>query len=504
MRNISEAANYILISFAVLLLALLSRSVLSLLTHYMDYERQQIIRECRMKSLFLRTCYEKVHWVDTILDPANDNEISSLNHKVYHHLRLFRLIMKKEKLSGDVNHWGKELEAINANVIQPDSSLELCYTELQRQKEIFRFLTCHFHVGDFNEKMLVNSNIMNNLLSHQVEFSISNYEEIRKLLHVNSERNQQQSEMIGEPRVHQRTEIDLLSEYMIIKLYLNLIQANDVSQETIEIQLHHITILLKTVNDGNTLFQLMRNAFTLVFLRFEHIRKTKRKRKNSEMQSGSVSNQNNSSYEFTDTTAETLQSGFVCLRPSLKAIVNSMRLFLMGIESLEVYQSCDDQLRKKFIRMLREVDNALWRLRIIDNERQNRGKLTYSVKEWIVTDDMKTSNIQMEITSDDEKISPKKKVYRKKLKKRPKVSIKADENDEASDPIDFLLVTENSMTENSEKRTLSRSTESQRKVRSVISKLLMSPSSLIGMSVLKGDSESVQKIINVRILTFLF
>lgn len=446
-----------------------------------------------MKSLFLRTCYEKVHWIETILDPANDNAISSLNHKVYHHLRLFRLILHKEMIGDDVNQWWSELETINANVIQPESSLELCYLELQRQKAIFRFLSCHSHVGEFDDKMLVSNNIMNNLLSLQVEFSISNYEEIRMLFHTNNKLNQQQFEMIGEASIRQKTESDLLNEYMIIKLYLNLIQSSDSSQETIENQLHHIRSLLKTVNDGNALFQLMRNVFTLIFLRFEHIRKTKRKRKNSEMQSGSVSIQNNShTTDVSDTTADTLQSGFVCLKTSLKAIINSMRLFL--IEKLEVYQSCDDQLRKKFVSMLRDVDNTLWRLRIIDSEGEKKGKLAHSVKEWIVAADMKAYNAQLQITSDDEKYSPKKKVYRKKLKKRSKVSMKADENDEASeDPIEYQLVTENSMTENK---------ESQRKIRSAISKLLMSPSSLIAMCILKGDTENVHKIINVSSITY--
>lgn len=469
----------------------------------MDYERQQVIRKCQMKSLFLRTCYEKVHWVETLLDPANDDAISLLNHEVYQHLRIFRLILNKEIRESDVNFCWTELEAINANAFQPESSLELCYIELQRQKLISQFLSCHLHVGGFDEKMLSGNNIMNNLLCLQVDFSINNYEEIRNLLQANHELVQQQRDILGEPQDHQRTEIDLLNEYMIMKLYLNLIQSNEPSPEVVETNLHHIRILMKTVNDGKALFQLLRNIFTLIFLRFEHIRKTKRKRKNSEMQSGFNSNQNNShTTDVSDATADNLQSGFVCLKTSLKAIVNSMRLFLMN---MEVYHSCNDDLKNKFDAMIEDVDDTLWRLQIIDNEARKREELVHSVKDWILATDLKISNVQTQITSDDEKLSPKKKIYRKKLKKRPKIAAKTDENDEASDdPVEFQLVTDNSQTENSGKRTQSRSTESQRRVRSVISKLLMSPASLVAICVLQKDNETVSKIIQVCLITFDF
>lgn len=492
---------------SVLLLALLSRSVLTLLTQYMEYEKQQIIGKCQTKSLFLRTCSDKVHWIETLLEAKNDSAISVLNHKVYQHLRLFRLILEVGSVSYDDNFWCSDLDKIDVNVVEPGSALELCHIELTRQKNVVQFLSSHHHVGHFDSKMLVKNNILNNLLSLQVDCTAANYGAIKNLLETNFELNQRQLQISLAQPATSRTEVHLLSEYMIVKLYLNLIQSSETTQEFVEEHLKQIRVLFKTINDGKILFQLMQNVFTLVFLRFEHIRKTKRKRKNSEIQSGSISNHINShTTDVSDATVDTLLNGFVCLKISLKAILNSLRLFLMALDQRAVYQTCDDDLKEKFVKMLKDVDNTLWRLQIIDNEGQKKLKSTQSVKEWIKPHDVnnaKASNVQLEITSEDETKTPKKKVYRKKLKKRLKIALQTDDNDEASDdPIEFLLVTETSQTENSENRTQSRSTESQRRVRSIVSKLLMDPESLLTLCMLKNDHENVRKIIQVSVTTF--
>lgn len=493
--------------FAVLLLSLLSRSVLSLLTQYMEYERQQIMTKCRSKSLFLRTCYEKVHWIKALLQDENDEAISSLDHQVCHHLQFFRLVMKMEDVQLNDYSWWMELELIDESVFEPGSALQLCHLELKRQKHIFQFLNSHHHVGNFDQKMLSSSNIIEHLLSLHVDFSTRNFDLIKKLLRTNHEINQRQLEPSDESLSKRRTEVELFQEYMIVKLYLNLIQSSDASQGFIDEHLHYIRNLLKTINDGNVLFQLMKNVFTLLFLRFEHVRKTKRKRKNSEIQSGSFSNATNShTTDVSDGTADTLLNGFVCLKTSLTAVLNSMRLFLTGLDQLEVYQTCDDDLREQFTVMMSNVDNALWRLGIVDGDGQQKMKSTQSIKEWLRfqgDEKVKGPNVHLEVTSEDEKNTPRKKVNRKKLRKRLKVSVRTDENDEASDdPVEFQLGTETSLTENSENRTQSRSTESQKRVRSVMSKLLMNPESLVTMCMLKSDPENVQRVIKVSIYLF--
>lgn len=453
-----------------------------------------------MKAMFLRTCYEKVHWIGTLLNVENVDAISSLNYKVCQHLKILSLILNIGDFDHNAVSSSSQLESIDVAAFRSDSALELCHSEMTRLKYIFKFLGSHQHFGSFDNKMQVKKNIMNSLAILQVDFSMENYEAILNLLSLNQEINERQFEMTeAEPRKI-KSEVELLNEYMVIKLYLNIIQSNDSMPNMIKESLNHIRTLIRTVNDGKTLYQLMQNVFTLIFLRFEHIRKTKRKRKNSEKQSGSISNQNNShTTDVSDAaTVESLQTGFVCLKSSLEIVLNSMRLCIMGLDQLKCYQTCDSDLKTKFEQLLNNVDNALWRLTIIDNENHKKFESSQNVKEWIISHENHRSNMALTVTSDEDKITPKKKVYRKKLKKRQKIAVKSDENDEASDEAnEFQLLTETSVTEISGNRANSRSTELQRRVKSIISKLLVDPESLVTTCMLKGDLQSIEKVIQV-------
>lgn len=451
-----------------------------------------------MKPLFLRTCHEKIHFIGALLDCANDTVISKLDHKVFHHLRLFRLILQMGNISLDGHSWWSQFEAIDANAVEAGSAMELCHIELKRLKEILQFLNQHDNLGNIDDRFLTTNHMLNHLLGLQVNFNMKNAESIRHFIQINHELSQQQR-AIADSAVDgsSRTEVELFNEFMIVKLYLNIIQSNAASQETIDEQMSFIRTLLKSINDGKVLFQLIQNVFTLLFLRFEHIRKTKRKR------SGSLSFHNSHTTDVSDTTVETLLTGFVCLKMNLISLLNSLRLFLMGLDEMEVYKSCDNLLKAKFGKILRNVDNALWRLRIIESEGAKKVKSIARIREWITThsEHKVSSNGQTVITSDEEKIHPRKKVYRKKLKKRIKLALGTEENDEASDdPIEFQLVTESSITEHSGAQ--SRSTESQRKVRSIMSKVLMGPESLLAVCMLKNDQPNVKRIISVSSTDF--
>jgi hypothetical protein len=431
-----------------------------------------------MKSLFLRTCHEKVHWIGAVLDVANDDAIRGCRPEVYHHLRLARLILRMKRESYGEKEWWRELKGIDGKVLGEESAMKLCHDELMRQMKICEFL---LPLQPFNDQIFQKNLLLPQLLTLQVDFSIESYENLRNLL----------------AATQNPSETRLLDQYMIVKLYLDVIQAPEPSQDFLESHLHCIRELLKSVDDGEILCQLMQTVLTLLFLRFEHIRKTKRKRKNSEARSGSQSNQNNShATDVSDATVDAQQNGFVCLKMSLKAILNSMRRFLMN------HKSSEGELRGKFEEILRIVDNALWRLTIVESDVSNPTKSLESVKEFVKFHEPK-SPTKFEVTSDEDKTTPKKKVNRKKMKKRPRSFAKSDENDEASDdPIDYQLVTETSV-ENSEIRTQSRSTESQKRVRSVITKVLMSPESLVAVCMLKGDEENVGKIIKVSFVVGL-
>lgn len=97
------------------------------------------------------------------------------------------------------------------------------------------------------------------------------------------------------------------------------------------------------------------------------------------------------------------------------------------------------------------------------------------------------------MTSDEERETPKRKVLRKRLKKRSRVFTRSsDDNDEDSENHNFIT---ESFTENSENRI--KSLETQKKVESIIPKMLMKPESLVALNLVKKNSQNVEKIIKV-------
>jgi hypothetical protein len=163
----------------------------------------------------------------------------------------------------------------------------------------------------------------------------------------------------------------------------------------------------------------------------------------------------------------------------------------MSLDITEAYKNSDTKLREQFSDMLKSVDNALWRIRLVTQERPSSPKKVYSSYPWL---EFHTINQENNLkTSDDESKSPKRKVHRKRLKKRSRVFTKSsDDNDEDSENYHFIT---ESLTENSENRI--KSLETQKKVESIIPKVLMKPESLVALNLIKKDNESVEKIIKV-------
>lgn len=368
--------------FTVLYLALLSRSSLAFLNQYLDYEKSRISERSSQKSMFQKCYYQRKHWLEIILHTDNNNAMrEAFNDNLFNHIALYKLILQLDKSNFFENpSLVTTFNEINSSVIENDI-LSLSVVELNRQKLIAKFMPHSIGVIDTSK-----SHIMTQLQSHSlVSFKIENYEQIFNLLKNNHEMNLIQREKLeGTACANSKTEMQLFNEYMVVKMYLNNIIQGNSSQDSFDNNLSHIRVLLKTINDGNVLFNILKTVFTLIFLRYEHVRKTRIKKKGSEPLISSSSTHNNShSTEisdnvFIDSQNSVYVNGFVCGKENLEAILNSMRLFLMSLDITEAYKNSDVRLREQFSAMLKSVDNALWRLQLIQEDPITKPKKIYS------------------------------------------------------------------------------------------------------------------------------
>lgn len=442
------------------------------------------------KSIFLKCYYQRKHWLESVMHAENDDAIrEAFNENLYNYIVLYRLILKMDKLNFfEMPSLERDLNQINSSVIEKDI-LGLSIVELSRQKLIAEFMRETHSNGMLD---MSKSHLMTQLLGCNFNLKMENYEGIFNLLKSNHEMNLlQRSKISGHVPEITKTEMQLFNEYMIIKMYLmNIIQGHS---ESFDQHLNHIRTLLKTINDGNVLFNLLQTVFTLIFLRYEHVRKTKIKKKGSEPAlSSSLGHNNSLSTEVSDNFfIDAQNNGFVCGKENLEAILNSMRLFLMSLDITEAYKNSNAKLREQFSAMLKSVDSALWRIRLIEQEELPSPKKVYSSYPWL---EFHTSNQENTNTSDDENKLPKRKVHRKKPKKRSRIFTRSsDDNDEDSENNGHHIT--ESLTENSENRV--KSLEVQKKIESIIPKVLMKPESLVALNMIKKDNESVDKIIKV-------
>ncbi|CAG9805284.1 unnamed protein product [Chironomus riparius] len=473
----------------VLYFALLSRNSLTVLKLYLEYEKSRLLEKFDERSIFLKCHYQQKHWIESVLNNQHDDVIKNkFSPAFYEIITLCKMILD------DQNVLNKQIvKDINVSSVMGNNYLHLCFLELSRQNTILQFLNEHSEINAALDN--TKNHIMTQLLKLETPFVMENYDLILKLLNFNYENNLMQLEKLN-PTNHaytHKTEMQLFNEYMLIKLYLLKILKKDCSQETSEICMNHIRGLLKTINDGSILYQILQTVFYLIFTRYEHIRKTRLKQR-------SVDSFNSSSpatvFNSTDVSNVFIDSfnnqGFICSKETLEIVLNSMRLFLMSLDITEAYKNCDEALKAKFTKLLRNVDIGLWKLSVIvKNDDKKEVELEKS-DEWLIIHDETLKSIII-AESDEEKIDSSRKPPRKKLRKRSKMSDTSDkshEKDSRDKDIESLYAAENS-----QHSAINLIVLENRKFENFIAKMLMSPESLVALCIKNNDDENAFKII---------
>lgn len=208
--------------------------------------------------------------MESIMHVDNDRIIrEALHENLYTHIVILRLILNMDKSSKFFN----DLNEIDTSLVKTDV-LNLSVIELLRLNMIAKFL-------QETHSKRASLDVSKSYLITQLPqiFKMDYYEETFNLLNNNHNMNLMQRQNIqGIVNLNTKTEMQLFNEYMIVRMYLsNIFRENSGS---VDGHLSHIRCLLKTINDGNVLFRLLQTVFTLVFLRFDHVRKTKSKKYN--------------------------------------------------------------------------------------------------------------------------------------------------------------------------------------------------------------------------------
>ncbi|KAG5677152.1 hypothetical protein PVAND_006934 [Polypedilum vanderplanki] len=481
-RLLDNAATYF---------ALLSRSSLYMLRQYLDYEYKRLLKKFDERSIFLKCFYQQKHWIDSVLKEENKDKLKEVwNENLYNNIQTCRIILKLNEY--DEDQLFNEYKLIDSNVIDNDI-LKLCFLEVARQSEVTHFFRSHSNYSTIDT---TKPHIMTQFLRQQIAFKMENYDSILNILSHNHELNLlQNKKFFNKTSQNSKTEMQLFNEYMIVKIYLI-----DILQEksnNIDDSLNHVRTLLKTINDGNVLYKLIKIIISLIFVRFDHIRRTRlRKRANILNSSESTPSQTNSTEVsdsiFIDSYNNT---GFLCTRKNLEIILNSVRNFLISMDINEAYKNYSHDLKEKFANLLRYVEKGLWKMTVIDKsfEHVSSQKIKFiTSREWMFVHDNPQPIVTIEKTSDEEKNVNRKKHSRKKFRKRSKQSIMSDDRDENSDKEMIHNSFQSNSTGISENKLKMNETK---KPENIINRMLMNSESMIALCIQRNDFESAEKII---------
>lgn len=486
------------------------------MNQYFECEREKTIESFQLKSLLLQVFQNKTHWFLTMINTDAVNIKKNLSNHLCQHINLFKMItfsghcVSVDSLLHFINKCSSEIE-IDNDVIRNDV-LKLCFFEIKRRQNVLNFLNKNSNYETIDENALAKKTIMTHLLDY-VNFNASNYDSIKQILQHNKELTEKQLEIynfFGNKQI--KSEIQLMNEYLIVKLYLDLIMMTyeeNVDEELIEASLSRIRTLYRSFDNAEKLHELIEKSFLLLFIRHEHIRKTKFHSNDSSktLNSPTISNLSQTNTEISDgdiLKELKLQSGFICSRKGIELILNSMSTFLMSNLHTDLFKNSNEDLKQKLRQLLNTIENTLWRLKIVSKdiaEKDEEDSITFFkfsnlLKVHKVNNDPMNSNSSEKNSDDDKKVT--KKAMLRRRKKRPKSKV-SEGNDEASgSPTEYCNTSETTAVSI---ETLNNNVESfietHKKSKSIIPCLLMSPENLIRTCLIKNDNRNIDKLIKV-------
>lgn len=488
--------SYILFSYAVLYISLLSNSSQTsrtILDQYLDYENKKYMERSiiNRKIIFLKSYYQHQHWIDMIIGTEDEVLRKYFNIQLFDYVTLYKQILRADK-SKSIENFALNIkfDQINTSVLEINTFLKVCIKEIERQHMIGDFLRPYFGVSVVNmSRLTMLTQLLNSIPN---TFKIENYEKILKILQMNHQINETQKHLFSK-RQNQaiKTEVELFNEYMIVKSYISIIiTSNFCSTQTDIPRINEIGNLLKSIEKDISLYHLLETVYLLLFLRYEHMRKSKIKKKICEKFSfltTRIQQNNNQFMDITETCSNINQNGFVCNKECFEEILISLRFFLKSIGIPEKYVNENTTLKDKFANVLKSIDNTLLRLSVLrSSSKENSLRKKYSSQEWI-------------IYHDDHK------VIKNKLMKKYSTTASSRKSYNSSNPgkndsesekkfNTHQSVFESIFTELPENQTSSLEMTNIRQC--IISQVLMDPESLVKFSLMNKDMSKVNMLIN--------
>jgi hypothetical protein len=358
---------------------------------YLNYE-QEVMNELLEDKIDEVSFYQyghlkRGHWIKVFFKADTFNMIhGNISHELWNNLLFLNVIFHDELNSGrNFDDFSQKFQMLR-NFAAPNKVLSICYNELSRQFEMVKFVKDNA-IRTTRQIQIYDKYVLSSLLKFHVSLEMENYEKIMDILKRNEVFNNFQSITSGCAIESEKNEMQLLNEYMIAKLYLKIIFDET---KSIEKSLSQIRSLLKTINDGFVLFEVVKTLLALLFVCNKHVK----------------SSSNYKSFHSESTTDITNYGEiFCCSSDNLRKILNFLRSFLNSLDLNEAYKNSND-LKFKFAEVLKIIEKALCKIDFVTDDTSqtifNKMNFHASEYEWFTFYDEKDNDERTTIEENDD------------------------------------------------------------------------------------------------------
>jgi hypothetical protein len=393
------------------------------------------------------------------------------NKHFYEHGGGLSFVHKSEELQGICVLLLNLIQLFNSNVSHIDDGCLESSDELMKILDAKPFLKSYLLemkreqvvITDCSAKLKVDLSASNlvkgcGLLKHLSKHLISdkfNYEDVRNLLKINIQANDNIFEPTNPNFLIAKHEIVLLDQLMLIKLFLEEVLSDNTKADDTINRMKNILKSIKSLKDFNEVIQML---FQLLFLRNEDIKSID-------------------------------EVGFVCNQVVIEKLLNFLKISQLQKVHSKEYAAAEAVVQVQFDQRLEHIKNALLVLALFNGETQQKSELALVMVNLKSTNLFCTPKAQQSSSDDDEKVSSKKySTYPRKRLPKKKVPLKSDGTGSGTS----IHLQGSSSFPNHEDEQMPQANNIN-----IVSKMCGSPDSLMAVCLYNNDLGNVRQIIKV-------
>lgn len=501
-------------------LVLLVSKSMPLIDAYNAYLRNRYENDpLKKQHAFLMTTKRNVHFLEAITSGNGDQEETVIPDFLNDVTRLIKLAIlisnKPTRINIEFNFYQevwKLFDQINASNL--DDGQKIVYYEFARMLSLHRFVRSNRRYEYLSDSIALKVLASKyNILDFFVKFNdgsmvanVNDYHHMRKQLVENGVFNAAINPNISKD-TERPSEVHIYDQFYTINVMIEVLLIRPMTRnydDIMQAKSAEIKKILENIDDPLAFIETIEYLFMLLFLRWEHVRSrcfSNSKLDQSTSATTSVTH-SDSSCDSSDNVKRpnqlqsSVKNGFVCTFTILKYMLSALSSSMVNRKTDE----CSDSLRNRFADMSNAIEDAKWRLQLVDLYyiATNSIQATSDLKIMFTLRSKELSAKMLSSSDESENSSKQHTIIRRKPHRRRRRKVRKNDSNTHSNATDYK--TKSSL--ESETASTVRYGNQRDRRKCFMSKMLGQLTDMVGIAVIaREDLTMANAIIEVSVYT---